>query len=129
MHPAAPHATILVVEDSSPVRELVSTLLERAGYRVEGASDGEDALAAFTRVGPDLVLLDVNLPRLSGWEVLARLRERSGVPIVMVTGIAEDAAKVRALNDGADDYLVKTASPAELVARVGALLRRARRPP
>jgi DNA-binding response OmpR family regulator len=75
-----------------------------------------------------VVLLDVNLPGISGWEVLARLRERSGVPIAMVTGLSEDSAKVRALNNGADDYLVKTTSPAELVARVGALLRRARRP-
>src|SRR4051794_19827119 len=113
MHLAAPHATVLVVEDSPPVRELMSTLLERAGYKVETAADGQDALATFNRARPDLVLLDVNLPVLSGWEVLSRLRERSSVPIAMVTGIAEDAAKVRALNDGADDYLVKSASPAE----------------
>jgi DNA-binding response OmpR family regulator len=123
-----PHGTVLVVEDSQPVRELVATILTRAGYRVEGVPDGESALTSFSRARPDVVLLDVGLPGLSGWEVLARLRERSGVPIAMVTGIADDASKVRALNNGADDYLVKSTSPAELVARVGALLRRARRP-
>jgi two-component system KDP operon response regulator KdpE len=128
MPPTIPHGTVLVVEDSQPVRELVSTILVRAGYRVEGAHDGESALASFSRARPDVVLLDVNLPGLSGWEVLTRLRERSGVPIAMVTGICDDASKVRALNNGADDYLVKSTSPAELVARVGALLRRARRP-
>jgi len=123
-----PHGTVLVVEDSQPVRDLVSTILVRAGYRVEGTHDGESALASFSRSRPDVVLLDVNLPGMSGWEVLARLRERSGVPIAMVTGIGDDASKVRALNNGADDYLVKSTSPAELVARVGALLRRSRRP-
>src|SRR6476660_950370 len=122
------HGTVLVVEDSQPVRDLVSTILARAGYRVEGANDGESALASFSHMRPDVVLLDVNLPGLSGWEVLTRLRERSGVPIAMVTGLGDDASKVRALNNGADDYLFKSTSPAELVARVGALLRRARRP-
>jgi DNA-binding response OmpR family regulator len=123
-----PHGTVLVVEDSPAVRELVSTLLERAGYRVLGEADGEAALARFSSSRPDVVLLDVNLPGMSGWQVLTRLRERSGVPIAMLTGLADDTSKVRALNNGADDYLVKSASSAELVARVGALLRRARRP-
>src|SRR3954470_13272082 len=125
MSRSAPRATVLVVEDASSVRELVAMFLGRAGYAVEVAGDGEDALAAFSRVRPDLVLLDVNLPGLSGWEVLARLRERSNVPIAMVTGIGDDASKVRAFTAGADDYLLKTASPVELVARAGALLRRA----
>jgi DNA-binding response OmpR family regulator len=122
------NATVLVIEDSEPVLDLMSTVLRRAGYRVEGVTDGQQALDLFSREHCDLVLLDVNLPGISGWEVLERLRERSGIPIAMVTGISEDAAKVRALNNGADDYLVKTTTPAELVARVGALLRRSRRP-
>ena len=123
-----PHGTVLIVEDSQPVRELVSTILGRAGYRVEGAHDGESALSTFSTRAAGRRPARRGLPGLSGWEVLARLRERSGVPIAMVTGIGDDASKVRALDNGADDYLVKSTSPAELVARVGALLRRARRP-
>jgi DNA-binding response OmpR family regulator len=121
--------TVLVIEDSAQVRDLVSTILRRAGYDVVVADNGETALDTFSRAKPDVVLLDLGLPGMSGWEVLQRLRERSGVPIAVVTGLADDASKVRGLSQGADDYLVKTASPAELVARVGALLRRARRPP
>jgi DNA-binding response OmpR family regulator len=123
------HGTVLVVTASARVREIIATVLRRAGYEVLASGDGEDALAQFARSRPDLVLLALDLPGMSGWDLLARLRERSGVPIAVVSGQADDGAKVRALVHGADDYLVDSASPAELVARVGALLRRARRPP
>jgi DNA-binding response OmpR family regulator len=123
------HGTVLVVGDSAQLREVLSAVLRRAGYDVLVSGDGRDALDQFGRARPDIVLLDLNLPGMSGWDLLARLRERSGVPIAVVGGQADDASKVRGLTHGADDYLVKTASTAELVARVGALLRRARRPP
>jgi DNA-binding response OmpR family regulator len=122
------HGAVLIVEDQPPTRELLAILLRRAGYEVICASDGESALALFDRWSPDVVLLDLDLPGMSGWEVLTALRRHSGVPICVVTGSTQEAAKVRGLNAGADDYLVKSTSPTELVARVGALLRRARRP-
>jgi DNA-binding response OmpR family regulator len=121
--------TVLLVEDSATTRELLATVLRRAGYRVAQAGDGEDALQAFGPLRPDAVVLDVHLPGISGWEVLSRLRERSEVPILMLTAVADESSKVRALNGGADDYLVKPTGAAELVARIGALLRRARRVP
>jgi DNA-binding response OmpR family regulator len=123
------HGTVLVVTGSAHGREILSTVLRRAGYEVLPAGDGEDALVRFARTRPDLVLLALDLPGMSGWDLLARLRERSGVPIAVISGQAEDGSRVRALVHGADDYVVEGASPAELVARVGALLRRARRPP
>ncbi len=109
--------------------ELLATVLRRAGYDVLLAPDGEEGLNLFSARRPDMVLLDVHLPKLNGWEVLERIRERSEVPILMLTALADDTSKVRALNGGADDYLVKPASAPELIARIGALLRRARRVP
>jgi two-component system response regulator RegX3 len=106
----------------------LAIVLRRAGYEVICAGDGESGLGLFDRWSPDVVLLDLDLPGMSGWEVLATLRRSSGVPVCLVTGNADDPAKIRGLNAGADDYLVKSTSPTELVARVGALLRRARRP-
>ena len=111
------------------MRELLGTVLRRAGYDVLPAPDGEEGLHLFSARRPDIVLLDVHMPGFNGWEVLERIRERSEVPILMLTALADDTSKVRALNGGADDYLVKPASAAELIARVGALLRRARRVP
>jgi DNA-binding response OmpR family regulator len=118
--------TVLLVEDSEPVRELLAAVLRRGGHEVVLARGGEEGLAAFSRVRPDLVVLDLVLAGLSGWDVLRRLRERSDVPIVVVTGLGDQGSKIRALNAGADDYLVKPVALAELLARVGALLRRAR---
>jgi DNA-binding response OmpR family regulator len=120
---------VLLVEDSAPTRELLATVLHRAGYEVVAVADGGDAIERFSSVAPDLVMLDVGMPVVSGWDVLERLRERSDVPILMLTGNSDDGAVVRALNGGADDYLLKPTSAPELVARVGALLRRARRIP
>src|SRR5215212_440864 len=127
--PPRGQGTVLLVEDNAPMRELLGTVLGRAGYDVVPAADGEEGLHLFSTHRPDIVLLDVHMPRCNGWEVLERLRERSEVPILMLTALADDTSKVRALNGGADDYLVKPASAPELIARVGALLRRARRVP
>ena len=121
--------TVLLVEDNAPMRELLATVLRRAGYEVVPAFDGEEGLHLFSARRPDIVLLDVHMPGYTGWEVLERIRERSEVPILMLTALADDTSKVRALNGGADDYLVKPASAPELIARVGALLRRSRRVP
>jgi DNA-binding response OmpR family regulator len=120
---------VLLVDDSPPTRELVSIVLRRAGYEVTVAPDGEEALRLFSGVHPDAVVLDLHMPGMSGWEVLSRLRERSEVPVLVISGIPDEVSKVRALNGGADDYIVKPVSAAELVARLGALLRRARRVP
>ena len=121
--------TVLLVEDSGPTRELISTVLRRAGYEVVPAVDGEEALQLYSAARPDIVVLDVHMPKMSGWEVLERLRERSELPILMLTALSDDASKVRGLNGGADDFLTKPASASELIARVGALLRRSRRVP
>ena len=127
--PTHGQGTILLVEDNAPMRELLSTVLRRAGYEVIAAPDGDEGLHLFSARRPDIVLLDVHMPGPNGWEVLERIRERSEVPILMLTALSDDTSKVRALNGGADDYLVKPASAPELIARVGALLRRARRVP
>jgi DNA-binding response OmpR family regulator len=129
MMSARGHGTVLLVEDNAPMRELLATVLRRAGYDVVPAPDGQEALHLFAARRPDIVLLDVHMPGWNGWEVLERIRERSEVPVLMLTALSDDTSKVRALNGGADDYLVKPASAPELIARVGALLRRARRVP
>ena len=121
-------ATLLLVEDSPTIQEYLATVLRRGGYRVATAPDGEQAVAMFHRERPDLVVLDVWLPKLDGWGVLARLREvDEAVPIIMLTA-SEDSeqAKVRGLMGGADDYLIKPVGAGELLARVAALLRRRR---
>lgn len=115
---------ILAVDDEAAIRELVQFNLERAGLAVVTAADGEEALAAFRRELPDLVLLDLMLPRLDGYTVCRRIREESAVPIIMLTARTGEQDRVEGLEMGADDYLVKPFSPRELVARVKAVLRR-----
>ncbi len=119
-------ATILVVDDERKIRELVRTYLEQAGYAVLLADSGQGALEAATRARPDLVVLDLMLPDLTGEEVVRSLRSNVDVPIVMLTAKAGEDDRVAGLRLGADDYLVKPFSPRELVARVEAVLRRAR---
>ena len=118
-------ATILVVDDEKKIRDAVRSYLERAGYSVLQADSGQRALETATRVTPDLVVLDLMLPDLSGEEVARTLREASDVPIIMLTAKAAEEDRVSGLRLGADDYLVKPFSPRELVARVEAVLRRA----
>jgi DNA-binding response OmpR family regulator len=115
---------ILVVEDEPQIVDLVRSYLERDGFEVETAGDGEAALAACVRLRPDLVILDLMLPRLDGWEVCKRIRETGGMPIIMLTARDEEADKLLGLGLGADDYITKPFSPREVVARVRAVLRR-----
>ena len=117
--------TILVVDDDPTVSDVVRRYLERAGYSVTLAGDGRDALAAYERVRPDLVVLDLMLPGIDGLEVCRRLRSTpAGVPIVMLTALGEEADRVLGLQLGADDYVTKPFSPRELVLRVQSVLRR-----
>ena len=121
--------SILVVDDDDDIRALVGELLERAGHGVIKAPDGESALKLFYSRKPDLVVLDVSMPGLDGWEVLNRIRELSDVPVLMLTARAEELEKVRGLRAGADDYVTKPFGRQELLARVDATLRRGRSAP
>ena len=117
--------TILVVDDDPTVSDVVRRYLERAGYSVTLAGDGRDALAAYERVRPDLVVLDLMLPGIDGLEVCRRLRASApDVPIVMLTALGEESDRVLGLQLGADDYVTKPFSPRELVLRVQSVLRR-----
>lgn len=120
---------ILIVEDEAALLTLLRYNLEKEGFEVGEAVDGEEALLMVAERRPDLVVLDWMLPTLSGIEVCRRIRRRPearNVPIVMLTARGEEADRVRGLNSGADDYVVKPFSPAELVARIRAVLRRLR---
>jgi DNA-binding response OmpR family regulator len=121
-------ATILLVDDEESVQKLLTYPLERDGYRVVQARDGDEALARFDADEIDLVVLDVMLPRLDGLEVCKRLRARSAVPIVMLTARDDELDKVLGLELGADDYITKPFSIREFRSRVRALLRRAATP-
>lgn len=118
----------LVVDDESHLVALVRSYLEREGFEVASASDGERAVTLVRELDPDVVVLDVMLPVIDGIEACRRIREFSDVYVLMLTARAEELDKVVGLSTGADDYLTKPFSPAELVARVRALLRRPRRP-
>ena len=119
---------VLVVEDEESFSDALSYMLRREGYEVEVAETGPDALTAFDRLGADLVLLDLMLPGLSGTEVCRELRNRSKVPIIMVTARDTEVDKVVGLELGADDYVTKPFSSRELIARVRAVLRRGGEP-
>jgi two-component system, OmpR family, response regulator RegX3 len=116
--------TILLVEDEPSYREPLTFKLERDGYEVVAVADGHNALTAFDRGGVDIVLLDLMLPGLSGTEVCRQLRQRSNVPVIMLTAKDSEIDKVVGLEIGADDYVTKPYSYRELVARVHAVLRR-----
>jgi DNA-binding response OmpR family regulator len=116
---------VLVVEDDEDVRALVRTVLERAGMNVIEAADGREGLRKFYEMKPRLVVLDVRMPELDGWEVLKRIRELSQVPVLMLTVDASELDKVRGLRQGADDYVTKPFGHQELIARIEAILRRA----
>jgi two-component system KDP operon response regulator KdpE len=117
---------ILVVDDEPRLLSFLRSELRASGYRVSVATDGKGAIRAAAARGPELVILDVMLPDMDGFEVCRRLREESSVPILMLTARTNDADKVEGLDAGADDYLTKPFSTSELLARVRALLRRAR---
>ena len=117
--------TVLIVEDEPEFAALVELWMQRAGYRTVVARTGPDALRRFHEERPDLVILDVAIPGLDGWQLLERLREFSRVPIIMATARGSEADKIRGLKLGADDYITKPLSFPELAARVEAALRRA----
>ena len=115
---------VLLVEDDLALSDVVSFTLRRAGYEVLTAYDGLAALAVFESAAPDLVLLDLNLPRLDGLGVCRRVRAAGETPIIILSVRGEDEAVVRGLEMGADDYMVKPFSPTQLVARIRAVMRR-----
>ena len=115
---------ILVVDDDEESRALVRVALEREGFSVLEAGDGAEALELVTKESPDLVVLDVNLPTMGGFDVLSRLRLVHSVPVIMVTGRDGETDRVLGLELGADDYVVKPFAPRELTSRVRAILRR-----
>lgn len=118
------NALICVVEDDPDIARILQGYLERERLRVVWAADGETALQQHRSLNPDLVLLDVNIPKKDGFEVLAELRRRGDTPVIFATAMAEDLDRLTGLRMGADDYVVKPFNPAEVVARVKAVLRR-----
>jgi len=118
-------ARILVVDDEPRYIRAVQANLEARGYEVLSAQNGQTAIELARRKEPDLILLDIRMPGLNGYEVCERIREFSSVPIIMLTALSDDVNKVRGLDTGADDYVTKPFSIAELIARVRAALRRA----
>jgi len=116
--------TILVVDDEPNILELAKLYLEREGYRVEGVGNGNDALSKLSATKPALIVLDLMLPDIDGFEVCREIRKKSDIPILMLTARKEDIDKIVGLELGADDYLTKPFNPRELVARVKAILRR-----
>ncbi|MFC2049971.1 response regulator transcription factor [Chloroflexota bacterium] len=116
--------TILVVDDEPNILELAKLYLEQEGYRVEGVSNGNDALLKLSSAKPSLIVLDLMLPDIDGFEVCRQIRKKSDIPILMLTARKEDVDKIVGLELGADDYLTKPFNPRELVARVKAILRR-----
>jgi DNA-binding response OmpR family regulator len=123
----AAQGRVLVVDDEPVVREVLTRYLERDGFEVETAADGEDAIARFDAAAPDLVLLDLMLPRLDGFEVFRAIRSRSQSPVIMLTARGDVTDRIVGLDVGADDYVSKPFSPSEVAARVRAVIRRTHR--
>ena len=119
--------TILVVEDEPSIAEVVGLYLQRAGYQVKTAADGKAAMTMLEKAIPDLVILDLMLPEVDGLSLTRWLRDRSDVPIIMLTARREEIDRIAGLEMGADDYVVKPFSPQELVSRVRAVMRRVNR--
>ena len=118
------NALVLVAEDEAEIAAILTGYLEREGIRTVRAADGRTALDLHHALKPDLILLDVLMPRLDGWSVLAELRRRGDTPVIMLTALDQDIDKLQALRIGADDYVVKPFNAVEVVARVRAVLRR-----
>jgi two-component system response regulator ResD len=117
-------AHILVIEDDQHIQEMLKYTLESETYRVSSAFSGREGMDLFEQMTPDLVLLDIMLPDLDGWEVLERIRLRGSTPVIMLTAKGEVEDKIKGLNLGSDDYITKPFSPGELLARIRAVLRR-----
>lgn len=121
---SVPVPLVLVIEDEQGISSVLAAYLERDGMRVQLAQDGHEAVQFFNQYLPDLVLLDIHLPQVDGLDVLRAIRSHGETPVIMVTALADDVNKLVALRMGADDYVVKPFNPAEVVARVRAVLRR-----
>jgi len=119
-------ATVMVVDDEEAVLNLVQRILEEAGYNVFTATNGREALDKISQLDVDLLLLDIMMPGLNGFQVISLLRKQSDIPVIMLTGVGEVTSVRDALNLGADDYVTKPFRPRELVARIEAKLRRSR---
>ncbi|MEY3332958.1 MAG: hypothetical protein RLZZ176_1258, partial [Cyanobacteriota bacterium] len=119
-------AKILVVDDDPAVRNLIQRFLLKQNYQVESAEDGKTALSIFEKFNPDLVILDVNLPDVIGFNLCQEMQSRSGVFVLLLTSRTDEADKIRGFSKGADDYLTKPFGLGELEVRVGAILRRQR---
>jgi two-component system cell cycle response regulator len=117
--------SVLLVDDSASQRAVIAHRLEQGGFKVAVAIDGEDCLRVLGESRPDIVLLDVVMPGIDGWETLDRIRQTNGVPVIMLTARAEDVERVRGLRAGADDYIGKPFQQDELEARIEAVMRRA----
>jgi len=115
---------LLLIDDSPDLQKLVGMYLERDGYEVIRASNGQEGLRQLTRQQPDLILLDIMMPEVDGWETCRRIREVSNIPIIMLTAKSQEKDIVRGLEMGADDYITKPFEPSELRARIRSLLRR-----
>ncbi|MEP7292866.1 MAG: response regulator transcription factor [Chloroflexota bacterium] len=120
--------TILIVDDEQHIIDLTKLYLEQEGYKTSSATDGKSALQKILHEKPSLIVLDLMLPELDGWEVCRRVRAESDVPIIMLTARSDDIDRIVGLELGADDYLTKPFNPRELVARVRAIMRRTGRP-
>jgi two-component system OmpR family response regulator len=119
-------AKILVVEDDPAIRNLIHRFLAKQDYTLESAEDGKKALAMFEQFNPDLVILDLNLPDINGFDLCKEMQGRTGVFVLMLTSRTDEADKIRGFNEGADDYITKPFSLGELEVRVGAILKRQR---
>jgi len=119
-----PAEKILVIEDEPNIREIVSLYLQRAGYQVHAVEDGHQAQLWLNEQLPDLIIMDLMLPELDGYQLTGQIRAHSDVPIIMLTSRREEVDRIAGLEMGADDYVVKPFSPQELVSRVRAVLRR-----
>ncbi|MDN5515631.1 MAG: response regulator [Pseudomonas sp.] len=119
-------ALVLIAEDEAEIADILIAYLQRSGLRTQHASDGQQALDLHQALKPDLLLLDVQMPVLDGWKVLSEIRSRGDTPVIMLTALDQDIDKLMGLRLGADDYVVKPFNPAEVVARVQAVLRRTR---
>ncbi len=118
------NALIIIAEDEPEIAAVLDAYFVREGFRTVRAMDGQIALDLHAALRPDLVLLDVRMPRLDGWSVLSELRRRGETPVLMITALDQDIDKLQALRIGADDYVVKPFNPVEVVARAQAILRR-----
>lgn len=117
-------ALVLIAEDEAEIADILASYLKRGGLRTVHAADGQRALELHQALKPDLVLLDVQMPRVDGWQVLSKIRHRGNTPVIMLTAMDQDVDKLMGLRIGADDYVVKPFNPAEVVARIQAVLRR-----